>query len=246
MNDEKNEESKLQKTNSNKPVTDTTQTITVEATSKAAAPINKQFLELEKTTKTLLEKLLAKLKSLKLEGNGQLQKEKQEQLLAYLEKQLEEIDQLRKELNSEKLSDTEKNKSNFLDVCIREFNKIVTEGSLGDLKDLQHNLSKLNDKLVTNTYPQLSQNKDDPNFYSVSHVSKEQLQEAGKAVCANMKIPYEENDNGFKTTISTDKLHEFQALVMQKLYEKSFTSKQEEQSMKNRGEDVKPSITAKR
>ena len=96
MNDEKNEEGKLQKTDSNKPVTDITQTITVEATSKAAAPVNKQFLELEKNTKTLLEKLLAKLKSLKLEGNGQRQKEKQEQLLADLEKQLEEIDQLRK------------------------------------------------------------------------------------------------------------------------------------------------------
>ena len=48
MNDEKNEEGKLQKTDSNKPVTDITQTITVEATSKAAAPVNKQFLELEK------------------------------------------------------------------------------------------------------------------------------------------------------------------------------------------------------
>lgn len=253
MNDKNNEENKLSKTakpipeilNSNEPVVDTTPTISVESTSKAAL-VNEKLLILEKTTKSLLEKLLAKLKSLKLEGNGRLQKEKQEELLAYLKQQLVEINKLRQELKSIELNEPEKNKSNFLDVCIKEFNKIATEESLGDLKLLQENLSKINDKLETATYPQLSQNKNDPNLYSVSHVSKEQLQEAAKAVCEKMAITYEENANGFMANVPKDKLDEFQTLIMEKIYKKNLRDKQEESLIQNQGEDLASAVRSKK
>ncbi|MDF2866715.1 MAG: hypothetical protein K0S11_185 [Gammaproteobacteria bacterium] len=222
-----------------------TQTITFAITPKPA-PANKKLLELEKLTKKLIEELLAKLKSLNLQEEGLSKEKSKRHLLKHLKTQLEEIDKCRQELKSETLNEQEKNKCDFLDTCVTEFNKIPAEGDLGNVNALRQNLDRLTDKLKNNTYPQFSQNKDDPNLYSINHIELNQLQEAGKAACIEMGIDYQVRDNGFSLQMPADKHPEFQTLLMQKVYEKVLAGKQEKDAVQNQNNANHTTLTTKK
>jgi hypothetical protein len=201
----------------------TTQTVNF-STTPVPSPTKSKIAELEKLMKELIAQMLSHTKSLQ---HGK-KEEKMLLMLAQLRALMEKVNELINGIEAKDLNSHELNKFNFLSTCAAEFDKLSNEAKLGDTHALQQNLSKLDAKLTEKHYPEILQNKENPNLINISKASKAEIQAAGKTACAEMGIEYKQTKDGFEAKISPENREDFNNLLLKNINQNQLTIKPEQ------------------